>query len=62
MEKDIAYYLTIFKIKGHTTWRMSLNGDKEAFNHGLKNMQNTTITERKDFRFDRIAGKWETLK
>lgn len=59
--KDLAYYFTMFKIEGHETWRAHLGSDKGAFDRQWVNDQQGAatrpkITQRRDFRIDRITG------
>lgn len=55
-KKDLCYYMTLFKIEGHTTYRGHFAAAKDAFD---KQLQPTTpkITERKVYRIDRITGE-----
>ena len=50
-EKDLAYYFTLFKLKGHTTWRMTL--EKHLPQHA---------TERRKYRVDRVTGEVTEIK
>lgn len=54
-KKDLSYYLTLFKIEGHTTWRAHLAADPQGF---AKQCQPgmPKITEKKTVRIDRITG------
>lgn len=53
---DLCYYLTLFKIEGHTTYRGHFAADKATFDKQLQ--PNTpAITERKLYRVDRITGE-----
>ncbi len=56
---DLAYYLNLFKIKGHETWRADIKDTKEGFENTFKNPQNKRpdITDRKTFRIDRLTGE-----
>lgn len=57
-DKDLAYYLTLFKIEGHTTWRAHLAQDKEAFE---KQKQPTwpKVTELVVMRIDRLTDTFK---
>ena len=59
--KDLAYYLTCFKLEGHTTWRIHLGTDKDSFErtekaNWPKGKYQPKVTELKVMRFDRITG------
>lgn len=58
--KDLGYYLTLFKLEGHTTWRAHLSGGKDDFE---KQKQATwpKVTEKNVIRIDRIAGTLQPL-
>ena len=54
---ELAYYVTIYKTKGHTTWRTSLNNHPNKFEKNLKNNEpKTVVTEKNIIRIDRITG------
>lgn len=54
---DLAYYLTLFKLEGHQTWRAHLGGHKEAFDVEQKNwLKGPVITEKQTMRIDRLTG------
>lgn len=58
-KKDLAYYLTLFKIEGHTTWRAHLSQKAEAFQDDIKknwNQNPPTVTEKMVVRIDRVTG------
>lgn len=57
--KDLAYYLTLFKLEGHTTWRAHLGGHKEAFALEQKNWKGAKITEQVTMRIDRLTGTFQ---
>ena len=52
--KELFYFLTLFKIKGHSTWRTDLSQTKDSFEVRVAKM--TTVTEKKVYRIDRITG------
>lgn len=58
MEKDLAYYLTLYKLEGHETWRVVLGRDKDYFEQKeIKNWgPNVKITEKNVIRIDRLSG------
>ena len=64
--EDCAYYLTMFKLKGHSTWRLHMGGRKDDFD--LKEKANwpkgnaPEITERNVLRFDRLTGTFREKK
>lgn len=54
-KKDLAYYLTLFKIEGHETWRADIKDEKDKFEKLMpKNFPK--ITEKNVIRIDRITG------
>lgn len=66
MSKELAYYLTLFTLEGHKTWRAHLGGDKEAFDRqdaiNVKNgAQPMKVTKRHVIRFDRLTGQLQPL-
>lgn len=58
-EKDPAYYLTLFRLEGHQTWRAHLARRKDGFDHEW-NMQQQgekpKILERQVLKIDCITG------
>lgn len=61
--KELVYYLTLFRIKGHETWRAHLGGRKESFDDEQKRCwtNNTPeITDRQTLRIDRITGSFSS--
>ena len=62
-QKELAYYLTVFKIEGHETWRGHLGGSVGAFGVQLKNNdgKHPKVTAKKVYRIDRINGALEEL-
>lgn len=59
--KDLAYYLTLFKIEGHTTWRAHLCGYKNGFKQQVEN-DKAKVTESMVIRIDRITGTFSEAK
>ena len=54
-KKELAYYLTLFKIEGHETWRADIKANKEDFEKLLPKVS-PKITEKNVIRIDRITG------
>ena len=59
-KKELCYYLTLFKIEGHKTWRLFIGNDSGSFdrmwttnNEGKK----PKITEKRIYRIDRFSGE-----
>ena len=60
MKKELAYYLTLYKIEGHTTWRAQLSHEKNGFDNQIKSQKegrHPKITARRNVRIDRITGE-----
>lgn len=55
-KKELAYFLTLFKVKGHKRWRASLKGRADGFDKEMKQNGLTGILERKEFVIDRLTG------
>ncbi len=59
--RDMAYYITLIKIEGHTSWRVgAMTGIAGGFDKEWKNTSGGTrpaITERITYRVDRITGE-----
>lgn len=59
-KKDLAYYLTLYKLAGHTTWRAHLSTSKDGFEREKKawslNSTMPKITETQCLRLDRVTG------
>lgn len=56
-----AYYLTLFKVEGHTRWRASLKQTPDGFDKDI-DVQPTkppVITEKRVLKIDRITGEIE---
>lgn len=62
--KDLAYYLTLFKLKGHETWRAHFSAHPNDFEE--KERKNWTpgvvMTDKQVLRFDRITGVFSQPK
>jgi len=54
-KKELAYYLTVFKIENHSTWRSFLGGNIDVFAGQVEAF--TKVTEKKTYRVDRISGE-----
>lgn len=51
-------YIVLFKIEGHTTWRVSQYPVKEAFDSYLKaQLSHPSVTDRVWYKVDKIKGK-----
>lgn len=62
-EQDLAYYVTAYRLEGHTTWRMCLGTRRDHFEIEQKNWgAHVRVTAVKRFRFDRVTGKFVTSK
>jgi hypothetical protein len=64
-KKELAYYLTMFKLEGHETWRAHLGGHKDAFTIEQKNWSGKNVpkvTETRVLRFDRLTGTFKEPK
>lgn len=59
MEKELYYFIHLFKIKGHKTWRADFKGTQSGFEEQFKHPENKrpNITEMKIFKIDRITGE-----
>lgn len=59
-KRELAYYLSIFKVKGHETWRSNFCQSAE----GLKDSKAmaATLTDEKIFRIDKITGEITSVK
>ena len=53
---DLAYYLTLFKIEGHETWRASLSPYRDGFDREWSNGTHPKVTHKKVYVIDRITG------
>lgn len=60
-KKELAYYLTLFKIEGHTTFRAFLGNHRDNFEK-QKGDTFPPITEIQTFRVDRKTGTLEIVK
>lgn len=55
--KDLAYYLTLFKTEGHTTWRCHFGSDKKGFDREKAQWSGAPkVTAKKILRVDRLDG------
>lgn len=56
--KELAYYLTVFKIEGHTTYRALLHSDTGGFAREWEHDgKHPAPLDKKIYRFDRITGE-----
>lgn len=55
-QRDLVYYLTLFKLEGHETWRAMLSLNSKGFELQAKNDKWPKITERIDMQLDRLTG------
>lgn len=58
--KEINYYLTLFKIKGHETWRANLSGGKNDFDrdwNSTKGGKRPEVTDKKIFTINCVTGE-----
>jgi len=62
--KDLAYYLTLFKLEGHQTWRAHLSGHVDGFEVEQKNWTKKApaVTEVQKLRIDRLTGTFSQPK
>ncbi len=63
-EGELAYYITLFKLEGHTTWRVNLSQNKEGF--ALEQKKNwgpkpTKVTDIQILRLDRLTGTFSAV-
>lgn len=64
-EKDLAYYLTLFKIDGHQTWRADLKGHRSGFDemiNAINQKSRPKVTEKMIIRIDRLTGGFSEVK
>lgn len=61
---DLSYYLTLFKLEGHQTWRAALKSHPTSFDKEVKNWPKTSpkVTEKQTLRIDRITGLFADSK
>jgi len=59
--KDLAYYLTMFTLEGHQTWRCHLGQDAGSFDRQSANDNWPKITAKNVIRIDRITGQIQPL-
>jgi len=55
-QKDLAYYITQYKIKGHSTWRCHSSKLPSGCEKEAKNNNWPPFTDFRQFRMDRITG------
>lgn len=56
--KELAYYITLFRLEGHQTWRAHVGGFEGAFAQEQVKWggKGPKVTETKVLRVDRITG------
>lgn len=57
MTDNLAYYLTLFKIEGHTTWRAHIASEEEKFDEQAKAKGHPKVTEKRVIRIDRFTSE-----
>lgn len=63
LNKDLSYYLTLFTLEGHQTWRAHLTGRKDGFEIEMKNWKpDVKLKERQTIRIDRLTGGFSEVK
>lgn len=62
-KRDMAYYVTMYKLEGHETWRVNLAQTPEHFDAVEKKNWPPTVkvTEKNVLRIDRITGQIKPL-
>ncbi len=58
MKKEMAYYIFMFTLEGHTTWHATMARDEGGFQRATKGCK---IKDRKTFRIDRVTGEIKAL-
>lgn len=62
-KKDLNYYLTLYHLKGHTTWRAHLSGHAGGFTNEQKAWAQgpnpPEVTEKQVLIIDRITGTFK---
>lgn len=59
----LKYYLTLFRIEGHQTYRSHLGGTENSHQQSVVGAGNhPKVTEKKVFVIDRITGEVKELK
>lgn len=62
-QKPIAYYITIFRSKGHETWHGEFDCWPDGFDNKIKSGQiKSEILEKRVIRIDRITGELSIKK
>lgn len=63
-QKELAYYLTLYTLKGHDTWRCDLDKSKDGF--ALKQEKNwpkhVKVEKKLVIRIDRLTGQIQPLE
>lgn len=55
--KNLFYYLTLFKIEGHETWRAHLSGDADGFTREWSQGKHPVVTKKMVKKIDRVSGE-----
>lgn len=50
------YYLTVFRIEGHTTWRTHLTEHEKGFEKQEKSLNFPMVTDKKTYIVDKVTG------
>lgn len=63
-EGDLVYFLTLYKLEGHQTWRAHFSGRKNGFELEQKNCsqqpgKTPKITEKNELIIDRLTGTFK---
>lgn len=56
---ELAYYLTLYTLEGHETWRAHLGSDRESFQRSIdaqKEGRQPKVTKANVIRVDRLSG------
>ncbi len=61
-EDDFAYYLTLFKMEGHTSWRAQISGHAGGFDREWNTGKHPNVTAKKILRIDRKTAQIEVKK
>lgn len=59
--KTPEYFLTLFKLEGHNTWRAHIAGHATGFEEEAKKNKFPKITEKRKTRIDRITGEFTDI-
>jgi hypothetical protein len=60
LPKELKYYICLFTLQGHRTWRMIIHPTVEGIERQLKPPHNRTkVTAKKFFEVNRLTGEME---